>query len=251
MGLLLALLFRLLLILVARWVLNLWPLQLLASGYLLWLSLRHLSGADQPTAVDAGGDGGQGVDAVEPFSAASNASTTAGSGATASAGETASAGAAASAGTPASAGATASASKPFSADGSSGSGTSPAGPPLTGVILTLAFTDLAFSLDSVAAAVAVTDRLPLVMAGGVIGVIALRLTAELFIRWLEVFRHLETAGYLAVGLVGVRLLLRVLLPNLMLPDWSLLLLVAALFAWGFSTRQPVLAESMPEGGPRP
>ena len=204
-GLLLALLFRLLLILVARWVLNLWPLQLLASGYLLWLSLRHLSGADQPTAVDAGGDGGQGVDAVEPFSA----------------------------------------------DGSSGSGTSPAGPPLTGVILTLAFTDLAFSLDSVAAAVAVTDRLPLVMAGGVIGVIALRLTAELFIRWLEVFRHLETAGYLAVGLVGVRLLLRVLLPNLMLPDWSLLLLVAALFAWGFSTRQPVLAESMPEGGPRP
>jgi predicted tellurium resistance membrane protein TerC len=119
------------------------------------------------------------------------------------------------------------------------------------VILTLAFTDLAFSLDSVAAAVAVTDRLPLVMAGGVIGVIALRLTAELFIRWLEVFRHLETAGYLAVGLVGVRLLLRVLLPNLMLPDWSLLLLVAALFAWGFSTRQPVLAESMPEGGPRP
>lgn len=232
-GLLLALLFRLLLILVARWVLNLWPLQLLASGYLLWLSLRHLSGADQPTAVDAGGDGGQGVDAVEPFSAASNASTTAGAGAAASAG------------------ATASASKPFSADGSSGSGTSPAGPPLTGVILTLAFTDLAFSLDSVAAAVAVTDRLPLVMAGGVIGVIALRLTAELFIRWLEVFRHLETAGYLAVGLVGVRLLLRVLLPNLMLPDWSLLLLVAALFAWGFSTRQPVLAESMPEGGPRP
>jgi predicted tellurium resistance membrane protein TerC len=232
-GLLLALLFRLLLILVARWVLNLWPLQLLASGYLLWLSLRHLSGADQPTAVDAGGDGGQGVDAVEPFSAASNASTTSGAGAAASAG------------------ATASASKPFSADGSSGSGTSPAGPPLTGVILTLAFTDLAFSLDSVAAAVAVTDRLPLVMAGGVIGVIALRLTAELFIRWLEVFRHLETAGYLAVGLVGVRLLLRVLLPNLMLPDWSLLLLVAALFAWGFSTRQPVLAESMPEGGPRP
>jgi predicted tellurium resistance membrane protein TerC len=256
-GLLLALLFRLLLILVARWVLNLWPLQLLASGYLLWLSLRHLSGADQPTAVDAGGDGGQGVDAVEPFSAASNASTTAGSGATAgagaaaSAGATAGAGAAASVSTPASAGAAASVSKPFSADGSSGSGTSPAGPPLTGVILTLAFTDLAFSLDSVAAAVAVTDRLPLVMAGGVIGVIALRLTAELFIRWLEVFRHLETAGYLAVGLVGVRLLLRVLLPNLMLPDWSLLLLVAALFAWGFSTRQPVLAESMPEGGPRP
>ena len=83
-----------------------------------------------------------------------------------------------------------------------------AGASLASVVLTLALTDLAFSLDSVAAAVAVTDRLPLVMAGGVIGVIALRLTAGLFIRWLEEFRHLESAGYLAVGLVGIRLLLR-------------------------------------------
>ncbi|MFM8277310.1 MAG: TerC family protein, partial [Cyanobium sp.] len=47
-GLLLALAFRLLLILAARWVLQLWPLQLLAAGYLLWLCLRHLSGADAP-----------------------------------------------------------------------------------------------------------------------------------------------------------------------------------------------------------
>ncbi|MFN6133670.1 MAG: TerC family protein [Synechococcaceae cyanobacterium] len=215
-GLLLALVFRLLLILAARWVLHLWPLQLLASGYLLWLCLRQLGGADEPTAGDAARDGaGDGAAAASSATTAPGASTAA--------------------------------SSPLR----SGSATNPAMQPLTGVILTLAFTDLAFSLDSVAAAVAVTDRLPLVMAGGVIGVIALRLTAELFIRWLEVFRHLETAGYLAVGLVGLRLLLRVLLPNLLLPDWSLLLLVAALFAWGFSSRQPVLAEPLPEGGPRP
>jgi YkoY family integral membrane protein len=108
---------------------------------------------------------------------------------------------------------------------------------LAAVVATLAFTDLAFSLDSVAAAVAVTDRLELVMIGGVIGVIALRLTAELFIRWLEVYRHLETAGYLAVGLVGLRLLLRLLQPDVELPEWSLLATVAALFLWGFSVRE--------------
>ena len=81
-------------------------------------------------------------------------------------------------------------------------------------MLTLAVTDLAFSLDSVAAAVAVSDRLWLVMTGGVIGVIALRLTAELFIRWLGIYPNLERAGYLAVGLVGLRLLLRLGLPQL-------------------------------------
>jgi YkoY family integral membrane protein len=110
---------------------------------------------------------------------------------------------------------------------------------LGGVVITLALTDLAFSLDSVAAAVAVTDRLLLVMAGGVIGVVALRLTAELFIRWLEVFRHLETAGYLAVGLVGLRLLLRLALPGLEIPDWALLGSVVLLFLWGFSVRRPL------------
>ena len=77
------------------------------------------------------------------------------------------------------------------------------------------------------------------MAGGVIGVIALRLTAELFIRWLEVYKHLETAGYLAVGLVGMKLLLRLGLPQVVPPEWLLLLLVAALFVWGFSVRLPM------------
>ncbi|MFY8150345.1 MAG: TerC family protein, partial [Prochlorococcaceae cyanobacterium] len=97
--------------------------------------------------------------------------------------------------------------------------------------------DLAFSLDSVAAAVAVSDRIWLVMLGGVLGVIALRLTAELFIRWLAVFRHLETSGYLAVGLVGIRLLLRLVLPQLEVPEWVLLAAVGLLFAWGFSERR--------------
>jgi len=116
---------------------------------------------------------------------------------------------------------------------------------LARVVATLAVTDLAFSLDSVAAAVAVSDRLPLVMIGGVIGVICLRLTAELFIRWLEIYRYLETAGYVAVGLVGIRLLLRLLLPELVVPEWALLLSVVLVFAWGFSARL-TLADRAPE-----
>ena len=53
------------------------------------------------------------------------------------------------------------------------------------------------------------------------------------------YRHLETAGYLAVGLVGVRLLLRLAMPSLVPPEWVLLAVVALLFLWGFSSRYPV------------
>jgi predicted tellurium resistance membrane protein TerC len=111
--------------------------------------------------------------------------------------------------------------------------------------LTLAITDLAFSLDSIAAAVAVTDRLLIVMAGGVIGVVTLRLTAGLFTRWLEIFPNLETAGYVAVGLVGLRLLVRLALPELAPPEWLLLISVAALLLWGFSGRDSLAGETSP------
>jgi YkoY family integral membrane protein len=121
----------------------------------------------------------------------------------------------------------------------------PAAPSLRQVVLTLALTDLAFSLDSIAAAVAVTDRLLIVMAGGVIGVLTLRLTAGLFSRWLEIYPNLETAGYVAVGLVGLRLLVRLGFPQLSPPEWVLLVSVGILLLWGFSVRQPAaLAETV-------
>ena len=194
-GLLLALGFRILLIIAARWVLRFWPLQLLAAAYLLWLSGSHLLAADQ-------------APGTEPATDATPADT------------------------PAAAVVDAQIPSPSAEVPDAGGQIRR----LVGVVVTLGLTDLAFSLDSVAAAVAVTDRLVLVMAGGVIGVVALRLTAELFIRWLDEFRHLETSGYLAVALVGIRLLVRLINPDLVLPEWAVLLSVAVIFAWGFSAR---------------
>ena len=45
-----------------------------------------------------------------------------------------------------------------------------------------------------------SDRIALVITGGVVGVVALRLSSGLFIRLLQRYRA-EAAGYLAVGLV--------------------------------------------------
>lgn len=110
---------------------------------------------------------------------------------------------------------------------------------LLNTVLLLGFTDLAFSIDSVAAAVAVSDQILLISAGAVIGIIALRFTSGLFIRWLDEYERLETAGFLSVAFVALRLLIHVLVPQLNQPDWLTLLVVFVLFAWGFSVRSPM------------
>jgi YkoY family integral membrane protein len=100
----------------------------------------------------------------------------------------------------------------------------------------IAFTDLAFSLDSVTTAIAVSQEKWLVITGATVGIITLRFMAGLFIRWLDEFTHLEDAGYVTVGLVGLRLLLRVINKNLVPPEWLMIAAIAAIFAWGFSQR---------------
>ncbi len=104
-------------------------------------------------------------------------------------------------------------------------------------VIILAFTDLAFSIDSVAAAVAISDQLLLVITGALIGVIALRFTSGLFISFLSIYQRLELAGYIAVGLVGVKLLLLIAYPNLVISEWVTLITVFLLFIWGFSKKK--------------
>lgn len=114
--------------------------------------------------------------------------------------------------------------------------------PLLRTVLLLGFTDLAFSIDSVAAAVAVSDQILLISTGAVIGIFALRFTSGLFIRWLDEFDRLERAGFLSVAFVALRLLIHVLVPHLNQPDWLTLMVVFVLFAWGFSVRTPMEAD---------
>ena len=171
-GIALALLLRLALIVLAQWVLQHPPVQILAAAYLLWLFIDHLRTRGDAAVED------------EPVEA-----------------------------------------------GLVGS--------LARTVVLLASTDLAFSIDSVAAAVAISDQTLLIGTGAVIGIIALRFTSGLFIRWLEIYPRLETAGFLAVAFVAVRLLLHVVLPAVQQPDWLMFFVVMVLFTWGFTLRNPV------------
>lgn len=100
----------------------------------------------------------------------------------------------------------------------------------------IALTDLAFSLDSVTTAIAVSQETWLVVIGATIGIIALRFMAGLFIRWLDEYVHLEDAGYLTVALVGLRLLVRVINQDSLPPEWVMISAIAYIFLWGFSER---------------
>jgi YkoY family integral membrane protein len=103
----------------------------------------------------------------------------------------------------------------------------------------IAFTDLAFSLDSVTTAIAVSQEKWLVLTGATIGIITLRFMAGLFIRWLDEFKNLEDAGYITVAFVGLRLLLKVVNDNLAPPEWLVISAIAVILVWGFSERNIV------------
>ncbi|QSJ17102.1 DUF475 domain-containing protein [Nostoc sp. UHCC 0702] len=100
----------------------------------------------------------------------------------------------------------------------------------------IAFTDLAFSLDSVTTAIAVSQERWLVLTGATIGIITLRFMAGLFIRWLDEFENLEDAGYITVSFVGLRLLLKVVNDNLVPPEWVMISAIVIILSWGFSKR---------------
>lgn len=92
-------------------------------------------------------------------------------------------------------------------------------------VLKIELADIAFAIDSMLAAVALAVTLPhldvfgledigginsgqftVMLAGGLIGVIIMRFAAHKFVQLLEKYPQLETAAFVVVGWVGVKLL---------------------------------------------
>ena len=91
-------------------------------------------------------------------------------------------------------------------------------------VLVIELTDIAFAVDSILAAIALVGSAPaghppnaphpklwVVIAGGVIGLMLMRVAAAMFIKLLERFPRFEVAAYLLVIVIGLKLLV----------DWAL------------------------------
>lgn len=77
-------------------------------------------------------------------------------------------------------------------------------------VLVIELTDIAFAVDSILAAMALagsrTEKLWVVITGGILGVVLMRFAAAAFVRLLERFPRFELSAYLLVCVIGIKLL---------------------------------------------
>ena len=67
--------------------------------------------------------------------------------------------------------------------------------------------DMAFSIDNVFAAVAFTPNIILVCIGVFIGILAMRFIALWFVKLMEKYNFLETAAFVVIAVLGIKLTL--------------------------------------------
>jgi tellurite resistance protein TerC len=92
-------------------------------------------------------------------------------------------------------------------DGKKGKFKPQAGPTFWVVVLNVEMADLAFSLDNVVAAVALSDQLWVAMVGVALGIIIMRFAATIFTRLIKWEPILEQAAYIIVFIIGLELLI--------------------------------------------
>lgn len=74
-------------------------------------------------------------------------------------------------------------------------------------VFVVELTDIAFSIDSITAAVAMSNKLLVVWTGGILGIIFLRFSASVFVRLLETLPRLEDLAYQLIFFIGTKLFL--------------------------------------------
>ncbi len=73
-------------------------------------------------------------------------------------------------------------------------------------IILVEIMDLAFSIDNVFAAVALTDNIYIIMLGVAIGILAMRFVAGMFSKLIEKHPSLEPSAFIVIALLGAKLI---------------------------------------------
>ena len=145
-----------------------------------------------------------------------------------------------------------------------GSGSKRAGAGFWRTVVTVEFTDIAFAMDSIMVAVALTSDLWVIYTGAAIGIVAIRMLASMIVRLLYRYPQIESVAYILVGWIGVKLFFstyemfaaaeigrplgRHLLPPWLF--WTIMVLIIIIGGW-YGFRHPQAAGSLEADLPSP
>lgn len=65
--------------------------------------------------------------------------------------------------------------------------------------------DAIFSLDSIFMAVGISKNMVVIIVGGLIGIVMMRVAAKYFISFIDRFKKLETFAYILIVIIGIKL----------------------------------------------
>lgn len=98
--------------------------------------------------------------------------------------------------------------------------------------------NLAFSIDSILVAVAVSDKLWVVIAGGILGIVAMRIVAGQLIELIRRYPALVDGAFIIIAWVGIKLLTEYLhgehLIPFEIPKWLSMGLIVVIFAASYA-----------------
>ncbi len=86
-------------------------------------------------------------------------------------------------------------------------------------VLAVEFMDIVFSIDNIFAVVAFTPNLVMICIGVFIGILAMRYVAKYFVTLMEKFPALESAAFVVIGMLGIKLLLSLLVHFVPTTKW--------------------------------
>lgn len=85
-------------------------------------------------------------------------------------------------------------------------------------ILAVEMMDIAFSLDSILAALGISNKVWVLWLGAIFGILMMRGVAQIFVALIEKYPELETAAYLLIGFIGIKMGLTII--NIHMPDYA-------------------------------
>lgn len=100
--------------------------------------------------------------------------------------------------------------------------------PFWSTVVAVELTDIVFSVDSILAAVALSSKQWVVITGGILGIITMRMVAGAFLNVIKRYPKLVDGAYIIVFFIGAKLFAEYF--DLHLPKWITFLVIGLIFA---------------------